>query len=1138
MDGARYIGWAGSLAVALGVAGVGATPPVVAWAETSSGSDTAKPTSPDSSDQSPSGDGSSTGAASATGPEAPSVSSTGADSEPADSEPTADSEPDDEPGSAGSVAGVGDEVADAEMAGVTSEVADAEMADVGTDEVASGPPADDTIGPAAPNAETPHGGERTGHRDVARGRAEEAAVSSAAFGGMQADQNPSSFLAEQVAANRADEDPEASDTGDGLAATLPLPISATSGPAPGVAKLPKTMPSETMPSVDPQVAAVGLAPYLPPSTPSVPPPSPAPLAVLAWSRRDAEKPLLNLSVDSSAQASAVATAPITSGPASTAARVTAASEQASIFTDIQNWFQQTFFAASPTYVPHAVSLSIQAGASSQAFELGAEDADTDTLTYSLTGASTGTGAGTLNITGESATYTPPAGWDGATAYADTFTVTASDDDGGFHIHGFVGLIHMMTFGLIGDSGHSATSTVTVSVLGVPTSPQPPTPTPAPEPQPPAPQPEPPAPEPPAPAPQPPAPQPEPPAPEPPAPEPPAPQPEPPAPEPQPPAPAPEPPAGQNLLQNPTFAEGLSGWQLVGDVSSIDDGSDSAVRLAATTTADARIFQRITNLKPQTLYTLAITMRTSGSVPSDVWGVWGVIDGPQLDKTGAGQATTLTPRRLTVYTGAESTEVTVFVAAGRNAPAGVVTVTDVRFVEGTLDAPVIDPSAPGASPPPLVSLPGPGENLVTNGQFAPNAHGWVLDQALRQGDGTMRVVSTPEQTGRIAQDLPMLLAPNSDYVLSARARVDAGDATITVASPDGSLHAWQLITNTAWQPVEIAFTTPDQWVSVKVAAENWRGDDSALYVDDITLLANGREWLDTPNPYPSAQPELFDDFANGIDPEHWLIADKAWGGDNGGVVPANVEVVDGMVRLAAHGDRYAGDVVGHGDRTTRVGATIVTRDYYASGRYEVRARVPQTLGAASAFWSYHYIEYHPAQPEYWTEPNRIRNSEIDWEFPTARDDGTPNDPVSFDNARANTWGGKFGGEGGNVSLRPDIGELVADGEFHTYAYEWHAGGDGRDPFVAWSIDDVEVARYTGESFGQDNVPYRASRFWIGIWFPASGYRDQVGWAGDPDFDTAYLDIDWVRITPTYAPADTYEPETWPNGFYATPDQYPQ
>jgi len=653
----------------------------------------------------------------------------------------------------------------------------------------------------------------------------------------------------------------------------------------------------------------------------------------------------------------------------------------------------------------------------------------------------------------------------------------------------------VTFGLLGDPGHTATNTVTVNVLAAPNLPPPPQPETEPEPEP--------------------------------------------EPETEPePEPEPEPnPAGINLLLNATFGEGLAGWESSGDVSAVVDDSGAAVRLAATETAAARILQRVTDLKPETLYTLALTLRTSGSEPSDVWGVWGVIDGPQLDKTGAGQSASLSERRLTVYTDSGQTEVTVFVAAGRNDPAGVVTVTDVRFVEGVLDAPTVDPTALGASPPPLFSLPGPGENLVANGTFDPDSRGWVLDQATRQSDGSMRIASTPEQTGRIAQDLPMLLAPGSEYVLTARARIDSGDATITVSSPDGSLHAWQLITGQAWQPVEIVFTTPDRWVPIKVVAENWRGDNNALFVDDITILARGDEWLDTPNPYPSPQPELFDDFSTGLDPQKWLIADKAWGGDNGGVIPANVEIIDGIVRLAAHGDDYVGDVTGHGGRTTRVGATIVTRDYYASGRYEVRARVPQTLGAASAFWSYHYIEYHPSQPEYWTEPNRIRNSEIDWEFPTARDDGSQNDPVSFDYARANSWGGKFGGEGGNVSLRPDIGELVADGEFHTYAYEWHAGGDGRDPFVAWFIDDVEVARHTGASFGQDNVPHRASRFWIGIWFPASGYRDQVGWAGSPDFDTAYLDIDWVRITPSYAPADTYEPETWPNGFYAAPDEYP-
>jgi len=1003
--------------------------------------------------------------------------------------------------------------------------------------------AEETIADIVPNAATPDDDSRAGYGDEAvLDRAPGPVLSSTGVEGIHAGQESPSSSTDQVAAITADEIPEASETWDEPTTTLALPISTTPfGSAPEAAEIPQTAPAAA-----PQISAVALTPYLPPGVPSVPVPSPPPLAALAWTRRDADQTPLNSSAGSSARVSAAATGPTMPGPGSTAEVVTAASEQESIFTAIGNWFQRTFFAASPTFAPQSVSVNIQDGASSEAFELGAEDADTDTLIYTIDGKATGTGtaSGTLNITGESATYTPPAGWDGATAYTDTFTVTASDDDGGFHIHGLSGLLYNLTFGLIGDPGHTAASTVTVTALGVPTPPQPPAPEPEPEPpapEPPAPEPEP---EPPAPEPEPepPAPEPEPPAPEPepPAPEPPAPEPEPPAPEPEPepPAPEPEPSAGPNLLQNPTFSDGLSGWQLSGDVSSIDDGGDAAVRLAATTTSDARISQRVTNLKPQTLYTLALTMRTSGSVPSDVWGVWGVIDGPQLDKTGAGQSTTLAQRRLTVYTGAEATEVTVFVTAGRNSPAGVVTVTDVRFVEGAMDPPVIDPDAPGASPPPLVSLPGPGENLVSNGQFATGAQGWVLDQAVLQPDGTMRIASTPEQTGRIAQDLPMLLAPNSDYVLSARARVDSGDATVTVASPDGSLHAWQLINDNAWQPVEIAFTTPDHWVSVKVAAENWRGDHSALYVDDLTLLANGQEWLDTPDPYPSPQPELFDDFTNGIDPEHWLIADKAWGGDNGGVVPTNVDVVDGIVRLAAHGDLYTGDVLGHGDRTSRVGATIVTRDYYASGRYEVRARVPQTLGAASAFWSYHYIEYHPAQPEYWTEPNRIRNSEIDWEFPTARDDGFPNDPVSFEHARANTWGGKFGGEGGNVSLRPNIGDLVADGEFHTYAYEWHAGGDGRDPFVAWSIDDVEVARYTGESFGQDNVPHRASRFWIGIWFPASAYRDHVGWAGDPDFDTAYLDIDWVRVTPTYAPADTYEPETWPNGFYATPDQYPQ
>ena len=157
-----------------------------------------------------------------------------------------------------------------------------------------------------------------------------------------------------------------------------------------------------------------------------------------------------------------------------------------------------------------------------------------------------------------------------------------------------------------------------------------------------------------------------------------------------------------------------------------------------------------------------------------------------------------------------------------------------------------------------------------------------------------------------------------------------------------------------------------------------GDAANLEVDDIELLAKGGEWLDTPNPTPTPQPTLFDDFTGPtLNKDMWLLANKAWGGANGGVIPENVSLSNGTLKLKGNGDRYSGTTTGLGGRKTRVGAALVTRNYYASGRYEVRAKVLRQLGACTAFWSYHYIEYTPSQPEYWQEPNRIRNSEIDW-----------------------------------------------------------------------------------------------------------------------------------------------------------------
>ena len=51
----------------------------------------------------------------------------------------------------------------------------------------------------------------------------------------------------------------------------------------------------------------------------------------------------------------------------------------------------------------------------------------------------------------------------ATGTSDTFTVSVSDAGSGFHIHGLLGLLNLLTFGLIGSSGHVATVTVGVTV---------------------------------------------------------------------------------------------------------------------------------------------------------------------------------------------------------------------------------------------------------------------------------------------------------------------------------------------------------------------------------------------------------------------------------------------------------------------------------------------------------------------------------------------------------------------------------------------------------------------------------------------------------------------------------------------------
>ncbi|MGC4015236.1 MAG: hypothetical protein QM755_12080 [Luteolibacter sp.] len=211
---------------------------------------------------------------------------------------------------------------------------------------------------------------------------------------------------------------------------------------------------------------------------------------------------------------------------------------------------------------------------------------------------------------------------------------------------------------------------------------------------------------------------------------------------------------------------------------------------------------------------------------------------------------------------------------------------------------------------------------------------------------------------------------------------------------------------------------------------------------------------------TAEAAMMEDWGSGgIDSGRWYVPRKMWGQGNNGVTPANVRVegdsVWGTSRpvlvCQANGDSYDGSVTGYGGAKTRVGGIVVTRGFYASGRYEVDMKIGGTValaggpsdptrpvGAVSAVWVYGYRyvavgsnvdAFHPEAPlynplmkvygtanEYW--------SEIDFpEFGKAGD---------FDNALYNTFL-QTKNQTRTFSVTPMI-----DGQYHTLTTEWRTG----------------------------------------------------------------------------------------------------
>ena len=283
--------------------------------------------------------------------------------------------------------------------------------------------------------------------------------------------------------------------------------------------------------------------------------------------------------------------------------------------------------------------------------------------------------------------------------------------------------------------------------------------------------------------------------------------------------------------------------------------------------------------------------------------------------------------------------------------------------------------------------------------------------------------------------------------------------------------------------------------------------------------------------------FFDDFeSNTLNTSKWRIGKRQWAGlgVNGGVVPRNVSVADGNLILESHGDLYDGPVMGinkfgvprtHGKLA---GGGAATKRYFASGRYEVRAKITPELGVCSSFATMHYRELYPGQLGYKEAGGNGRNvyivnHEIDIELP-GRPRVSAIYDVSYEYCLANTWRGQKRSEVSDYYIH--IGQPQNDGQYHTYRFDWHTGDDGagQAPRVDFYIDDRLIQTTTA------NIPTHGSRFWVSAWFPNK-------WAGVPSFIQSRMYVDWVRITPFNQPNDQWVPESYANDGWAADDEYP-
>ncbi len=606
----------------------------------------------------------------------------------------------------------------------------------------------------------------------------------------------------------------------------------------------------------------------------------------------------------------------------------------------------------------------------------------------------------------------------------------------------------------------------------------------------------------------------------------------------------------NIIRNPGFEAGLKEWITAPNTARVFAGAHNgnpAAHCAVMTSlnrasGDALLSQEIPRLTAGNNYSLSAYIKTNSGQLRDV-----VL---QVRFNYPNSVSQTIPVTITANGNWHKFQLNFTAPSNPNL---LVTLAEVNFYRAQFDTIRVD------------SIEIKNRNLLDNSDFEQGTPSWLADPDSTRasidtngfGSSSSKCVKLTsllhaDGDARFIQQLPLLTQGNT-YTLSCYLRKSNPSANLSITmearlnygNGAGPLYFGTTVyPTTTWQKYTYTFTVPyQQNLEVCLAQLSfYRGQSDVMFADNFELLNSDPgiiySFVNNPVPEPPAG-VFYDDFSGPSgDPlsfDKWLVVKKSWGNyytlNNNGVVPENIELINGIgARFHGHGDLYTGPVDGAttalGNGKIRVGACIATKDYYASGNYEVYAKL--TPGMINAFWTFHYIE----DPSY--QNGGIKNTEIDFEFP-ASPTSTPSEIPFYtgnkhiiDDMNLNTWGGLCNGEGVHSSLRHNTPAVDLSQGFHLYTIEWHTGGNGITPVVRWYVDGALVK----EEYDPIYVGFRAARFWLGVWYAGNAWmngHDQ----SVMDYEDKYMEVQWVRITPFYEPNDVYENETNPSVGYVTP-----